>query len=244
LEYSGLSTDAGAGAVDQLKTATGKTTAAGSVSSGATAASSAPGELAVGFYADSGFGATLAGDPAYTVRTNVSPTNDMEFLVQDRVLTAAGTTANPATGTGANIPWLAATLVFKAAPVAGGAAQARSAAVAGTRVGADPTATSPLVYASTAVTPAAKPRDARILLFCPLGLAQNPTPSRRAARSTRPPRRRRGPSGAPAREGLVVVLILGLELVGRKPVSRVRIHPPPLRTHRETRDGASLPMRG
>ena len=58
----------------------------------------AAGELAMGFYADSGFGNTLAGDPGYSVRTNVSPTNDMELLVQDRVLSTAGTTASPTTG--------------------------------------------------------------------------------------------------------------------------------------------------
>ena len=133
LEYSGLSTAAGTGVVDVLKTATGTTSAAGNVSSGATAASTAAGELAMGFYADSGFGNALTGDPTYTVRTNVSPTGDMELLAQDRVLTATGTTANPTTKTGASTPWLAATLVLKsAAPPAGGAAvqaQARSVAL-------------------------------------------------------------------------------------------------------------------
>ena len=59
--------------VDVLKTATGKTSTAAAVSSGATAASNAAGELALGFYADSGFGNTLAGDPGYSVRANVSP---------------------------------------------------------------------------------------------------------------------------------------------------------------------------
>ena len=117
LEYSGLSTAAGTGVVDVLKTATGKTTAAGNVSSGATAASTAAGELAMGFYADSGFGNALTGDSAFTVRTNVSPTGDMELLAQDRVLTASGTTANPSTGRGQH-------------PVAGGddGAQERRAA--------------------------------------------------------------------------------------------------------------------
>ena len=102
-----------------LKTATGKTSAASAVSSGATAASTSAGELAMGFYADSGFGNTLAGDPGYSVRTNVSPTNDMELLVQDRVLSTAGTTASPTTATGANTPWIAATIVLKtSAPAA------------------------------------------------------------------------------------------------------------------------------
>jgi hypothetical protein len=119
LEYSGLSSAAGTNAVDVLKTATGKTSAAATVSSGATAASNAAGELAMGFYADSGFGNTLAGDSGYSVRANVSPTSDMELLVQDRVLSTAGTTASPTTATGANTPWLAATIIFKAsAPAA------------------------------------------------------------------------------------------------------------------------------
>ena len=56
----------------------------------------------MGFYADSGFGNALTGDPTYTVRTNVSPTGDMELLAQDRVLTSPGTAANPTTTTGAS----------------------------------------------------------------------------------------------------------------------------------------------
>jgi hypothetical protein len=182
LEYSGLSTAAGTGVVEALKTATGTTTAAGNVSSGATAASTSPGELAMGFYADSGFGNNLTGDPTYTVRTNVSPTGDMELLAQDRVLTATGTAANPTTKTGANTPWLAATLVLKsAAPPAGGAAvQARSVALtARTADGssaatvAQPITDAPpqadkLVYAFTAVAPAQSKRDPATLLFCPL----------------------------------------------------------------------------
>ena len=174
LEYSGLSTAAGAGVVDQLKTATGTTTAAANVSSGATAASTAAGELAIGFYADSGFSNALTGDSTYTVRTNVSPTGDMELLAQDRVLTTTGTTANPVTRTGANTPWLAATLILKsaapAAPAAPVAALARSAAPTATPITADatPVAADKLVYAFTAVAPATSPTDATSLLFCPL----------------------------------------------------------------------------
>jgi hypothetical protein len=177
LEYSGLSTASGTGVVDQLKTATGKTSAAGSVSSGATAPSSAAGELALGFYVDSGFGATLAGDPAYTVRTNVSPTNDMELLVQDRVLTDAGTAANPSTSTGANTPWLAATLILKAAAGGGATAQARSAAVSAERVSADPVpgTAAPLVYATpTVAAPRAALIDPGLRLLCALSLPPNP----------------------------------------------------------------------
>jgi hypothetical protein len=171
LEYSGLSTAAGAGVVDQLKTATSKTTAAANVSSGATAASTAAGELAMGFYVDSGFSNALLGDPAFTVRTNVSPTSDMELLAQDRVLPTSGATANPTTATGANTPWLAATLVFKtAAPPPPAGALARSAAVTAAPVSADttPVAADKLVYAFTAVAPASSPLDAASLLFCPL----------------------------------------------------------------------------
>jgi hypothetical protein len=171
LEYSGLSTAAGTGVVDVLKTATGKTTGAANVSSGATAASTAAGELAIGFYVDSGFSNALTGDSTYTVRTNVSPTSDMELLAQDRVLTNAGTTASPTIATGANTPWLTATLVLKtAAPAAPAAAQARSAAPTATAVSADPApvAADKLVYAFTAVDPTSSPLDAASLLFCPL----------------------------------------------------------------------------
>ena len=141
------------------------------MSSGATAASTAAGELALGFYADSGFSNRLTGDAAYTVRTNVSPTGDMALLAQDRVLTDTATTANPVTRTGANTPWLAATLVLKtAAPAAPATALARSAAVGATPVRADatPVAADKLVYAFTAVAPAGAPLDATSLLFCPL----------------------------------------------------------------------------
>ena len=83
------------------------------MSAGPTPATTAAGELAIGFYADSGFSNTLAGDPTYDVRTNVSPTGDMELLAQDQILTGTGATPNPTTNTGANTPWLAATVVFK-----------------------------------------------------------------------------------------------------------------------------------
>jgi len=147
---------------------------------GATAASTAAGELAMGFYVDSGFSNALTGDSTYTVRTNVSPTGDMEMLAQDRVLTSSGTTANPITRTGANTPWLAATVVFKVAappPQGQALAQARSVALTPTPDGADapgsstaatqPVEADKLVYAFTAVAPKAR-NDAASLLFCPL----------------------------------------------------------------------------
>ncbi|MGH9206337.1 MAG: fibronectin type III domain-containing protein, partial [Acidimicrobiales bacterium] len=68
LEYSGLSSVADASVVDQKANATGMTTSARSISSGATGATTANNELAIGFYADSGFGDTLTPDPGYTSR--------------------------------------------------------------------------------------------------------------------------------------------------------------------------------
>ena len=112
LEYSGLSTAAGVGAVDQIATATGTTSTARAVSSGSTAATTARNELAVGFYADSGFGDALTGDPGYTSRVNMSPEGDMEFLVEDDMVGQAATPA-PSVTTGASTIWEMATVVFK-----------------------------------------------------------------------------------------------------------------------------------
>src|SRR5262249_23919751 len=60
LEYAGLSAATGSGVLDVQAHATGLTTAvAATVSSGATPATTGGNELAIGFYADSGFGDTL-----------------------------------------------------------------------------------------------------------------------------------------------------------------------------------------
>jgi Domain of unknown function (DUF1929)/Fibronectin type III domain/Kelch motif len=112
LEYSGLSTAAGTGAVDQMASATGATPSAQAVSSGATAATTAPNELSVGFYADSGFGDTLTADPGYTGRVNVSPTGDIELFTEDSVV-GQGATPAPSVSTGAATSWEMATVVFK-----------------------------------------------------------------------------------------------------------------------------------
>jgi hypothetical protein len=113
LEYSGLSTAAGTAAVDVFKAATGNSTSSGFVTSGPTAAVTGDNELAVGFYADSGWRRTLTADtPAYTQRVNVSATNDMEFLVED-ALPARGDTPAARVSTGANTPWTMTTVVFK-----------------------------------------------------------------------------------------------------------------------------------
>jgi hypothetical protein len=112
LEYAGLSSAAGAAAVDQLATNTGNTSGAGTVSSGATAATTADGELAIGFYVDSGFGDTITTGSGFTSRVNVSATSDMEFAVEDKSV-ALGGTPNASFGTGGTTPWLVATVVFK-----------------------------------------------------------------------------------------------------------------------------------
>jgi hypothetical protein len=112
LEYSGLSTAADASVVDQSAHATGKTGSAGAVSSGSTMPTTASPELAIGFYADSGFGDSLVPDPGYAARANVSPNGNMELLVEDRVVTQGATPAASVT-TGANTVWLTATLVFR-----------------------------------------------------------------------------------------------------------------------------------
>jgi len=114
LEYSGLSSVADITAVDQVATAVGTTKAAASVNSTATSPATAAGELAVGFYADSGFGDKLVGGTGYTVRTNESPTSDIEMLAEDQ---GVGLGATPAASvqTGANTVWLMATVVFVSA---------------------------------------------------------------------------------------------------------------------------------
>jgi len=114
LEYSGLSSVGDATVVDQMAHATGTTSKAATVSSGATPATTAGNELAVGFYADSGFGDTLTAGTGFTQRVNVSNTGDIELLNEDQPV-AAGATPNAGVGTGANTYWLVATIVFKSA---------------------------------------------------------------------------------------------------------------------------------
>jgi hypothetical protein len=111
LEYSGLSSVSGAGVVDKLAQKTGKTTSAATVTSGATAATTSGNELAVGTYLDSGFADTLTAGTGFTSRVNVSPTSDMEFLVEDAIV-GQGATPNAGVGTGASTVWLMSTAVF------------------------------------------------------------------------------------------------------------------------------------
>ena len=112
LEYSGLSTAASTGAIDQTAQKTGTTTGAATVSSGSTAATTTGTELALGFYLDSGWGDSLTPGLGFTSRVNVSPTSDIEMLAEDQIA-GLGATPNAGVGTGANTVWLTATVVFK-----------------------------------------------------------------------------------------------------------------------------------
>ena len=129
LEYSGLSTVADASVVDQAADAVGNTTTAATVSSGSTPATTAGNELALGLYADSGFGDTLTPASGYTQRVNVSNTSDMELLAEDQVLPSAGATPNASTGTGARTTWLMATVVLKSGGTTMGADRALKSAL-------------------------------------------------------------------------------------------------------------------
>jgi hypothetical protein len=118
LEYSGLSAAAGTAVVDQTAQATGTTKAAAVVATPSTAATSAPNELVVGFYADSGFGDELMARMGFNGRVNVSPTGDMEFVAEDALTGATGSTVSASVQTGASTVWLMAAIVFKSAPAA------------------------------------------------------------------------------------------------------------------------------
>ncbi|NUP54150.1 MAG: DUF1929 domain-containing protein [Catenulispora sp.] len=139
LEYSGVSSVGGTSVVDVQTHATGKTSTAGTVAGGATTATTAPGELALGFYADSGFGNTLTAGAGFTSRVNVSHVSDMELVAEEQTTTAAGATPNATFGTGASTIWLAATVVLKAE--ASGAATVPSAPIGVAATAGDSSAT-------------------------------------------------------------------------------------------------------
>jgi Domain of unknown function (DUF4082)/Concanavalin A-like lectin/glucanases superfamily/Fibronectin type III domain/Viral BACON domain/Bacterial Ig domain len=141
LEYAGLSTASGAAAVDAFNTGTGTTSGAGFVTSGPTAALTGDNGLAMGFYVDSGFGRTLTADPNYTERANVSPSSDMEFVVED-ALPLRGDTPSARVSTGASTPWTMATVVFKNGAPAGPALSVSpsSLSFSGTAGGSSPAA--------------------------------------------------------------------------------------------------------
>jgi hypothetical protein len=112
LEYAGLSTAAGTSVLDVQSHATGTTGGAATVSSGATPAVTGTGELAIGLYADSGFGDTLTPGTGYTGRINLAPAADMELLAEDQPA-SQGATPNATTSTGPGTTWLMTTLVLK-----------------------------------------------------------------------------------------------------------------------------------
>jgi hypothetical protein len=112
MEYSGLSTASGTGVLDQETFTTGTTSSAATVTSGATPAATANGELAIGFYTDSGFGDALTAGAGFTKRSAIANVGDMELLAEDQTVNA-GTTPEATVGTGANTIWLMSTLVFK-----------------------------------------------------------------------------------------------------------------------------------
>jgi len=114
MEYAGLSAAAGTSVLDVQAHATGTTGAAGTVTSGVTPAVTGNGELAIGFYADSGFADTLTPGSGFTGRVNLSPASDMELLAEDQG-TGQGATPAAKAGTGAGTTWLMATLVLKPA---------------------------------------------------------------------------------------------------------------------------------
>ena len=133
LEYQGLSTNSGSTVLDQSATSSGTTSGAGTVQSGATGTTSGSNELAIGFYADSGFDDNVGPGSGYTSRVNVSPAGDVEMLVEDQVLTAEGS-ANASATTGASTTWLMATVVLKSeamTPATVPAAPSNVAATAG-----------------------------------------------------------------------------------------------------------------
>jgi hypothetical protein len=112
LEYSGLSAAGGTSALDVSATKSGTTSTAATVSSGATPAATGSNELAIGFYADSGFGDTLTAGTGWTGRINLAPTTEMELLTEDQPV-GLGSTPSATVRTGANTVWLMATLVLK-----------------------------------------------------------------------------------------------------------------------------------
>ncbi len=133
LEYSGLSTATGTGAVDQVSHATGTTTVAATVSSGPTAATSGDDELAIGFYSDSGFNDDPTPGAGFTTRAEIASNNTMELLSEDQVV-PTGATPAATVGTGANTTWEMATVVF----TSGGSSAAQTMAAAREDVVASP----------------------------------------------------------------------------------------------------------
>jgi hypothetical protein len=115
VEYAGLLKTAGPGVVDQIIARSGVTRGRATVSSGATGATTANNELAVGLYADSGFGNAVTPGRGYHPRVDVARTRtEMEQLVEDRIVRTGFRPAATAL-TGGDTPWTMATIVFRSA---------------------------------------------------------------------------------------------------------------------------------
>ena len=114
-EYAGLSTASGLTAVDQSRTAAGSSRLSGTAQSGATGATTATGEVAVGFYLDGGPSRTISAGSGYTARVTGAGNSSMEYYIADQTIWPSGTTANAqfAISSFTTMPWLAATVVFK-----------------------------------------------------------------------------------------------------------------------------------
>jgi hypothetical protein len=128
LEYAGLSSAPGAGSVDQIVARGGVTGRRGVVSSGPTGGTTGSGELALGLYADSGWGDTVAAGSGYRARFGLSRSHTMmEQMVEERVV-GAGVHAAASVHTGAKTPWMMATIVFRAAGATPAGAKAPASA--------------------------------------------------------------------------------------------------------------------
>ena len=115
LEYAGVSSAPGVESVDQIVGRGGVTRARGLVSSGQTGTTTSGNELALGLYADSGFGDTVRHGDGYRTRFGLSRTRTMmEQFVEDRVV-GPGQRVSSTVHTGAKTPWLMATIVFRGA---------------------------------------------------------------------------------------------------------------------------------
>jgi hypothetical protein len=113
LEYSGMSAAADATVVDKMAQNSGSTFLfGGTVRSGSTAPTTSANELALGFYVDPGSGDNLSASSPFTRRVNISPTSDVEFLVEDE-LVGAGATPNAGVSTGSFTSWMMSTVVLK-----------------------------------------------------------------------------------------------------------------------------------
>jgi hypothetical protein len=115
LEYSGLASVADASVVDQQISSTGSTSAADVVSSGATVATAAPNELAIGVYADAFSRATVTPGSGWTAEANDTPCNGLSLVVADQKV-PQGARPNVSFAVSQATPWMAGTVVFKLGP--------------------------------------------------------------------------------------------------------------------------------